>query len=121
MDGKFLTKETNELISQFLFKLLNKKVPFFLRFVLKKLIGIVLSFAGKYADKVIPDKVDALINKAINQLFKKDYDNAAISIATVENIMIDIPRISEDYEQKAFLSSTEVLINLIKNSSVKRI
>lgn len=120
MDGKFLTQQTEDLVAKFLYNLTVQKVPFFLRFVLKKIISIVLAFVGKYADKVIPDAVDNYINIAITELFKGNYDAASLAIGTAGNMLVDIPKIDEDYEQKAFVNASELLVNLIKNSIKNR-
>lgn len=113
-DGKIFTKETTDLIVKAISDGLSKKVPFFARPLLKPAVKIAVNTLSKYGDKVIPDKVDDLINEAITLGFAKDFDGAAEAIGEAGDMLVNIPGIDDEHEKKLFISIAQAIVNGIE-------
>lgn len=115
MDGKFLTKETTDLVVKLIFSLFKAKIPWFFRGIAKQVLQVGIKLLNKGADKIIPDKADAFVNLAIQSGNKGDWDAAAIFIAKAENVIIDLPHLTESQEEKFFAANTNTLVQGIKS------
>ena len=114
-DGQVFTPETKELIVDAAFDGLKPKVPFWLRPFLKPALKALLNFLDKQGDKIIPDKVDKLINLAIKLVIEGDYDGASYHAAEALNIVVDLPLIDEDTEHNMFRDAVRLIIRIIQD------
>lgn len=113
MDGKFLSKVTKALIVSFLLGLFIKKIPWYLRKIVKVVVPIVINVIDKYADKVIPDKIDPLINMAITAIDKGDYDKAGQATGVALDMLVEIQNVSGIKKRNAFVTGAQLLFDLI--------
>ena len=113
-DGKFLSKETTELVANILYEKVKEKLKWWMRGIVKQGLKLALSLLNKGADKIIPDSVDIHINLAIQYGYAKELDKAVEQIAMAENILIDIPNIDEAQEYKTLHANTYAIVQNIK-------
>lgn len=114
MNGKFLTKETTGLVVDVINESVNNKVPFFLRPLVKPALNVGMNLFNKYADKIIPDKIDALINSSITKAHAGDWNGAAKDIGIAGDSLVDIKFINDENEEKLFVSIAQSLVQGIK-------
>lgn len=116
-DGKFLTEKTVDLVSDTIIEKYRVKLPWYMRrFGIPKIIlKAIFNFLNKGADKIIPDRADALINQAVQQGNAGDWDSATISLAKAENIIFDISKeMGEEEEYEWFFANTNMIVKNIK-------
>ena len=113
MDGKFLSKETKALIVAFLIGLFIKKIPWIFRGIAKAIVSAVINIADKYADKVIPDKIDPLVNAAITAIDEGNYDKAGQATGIALDMLIKIQNVNGITKRNAFVTGMQLLFDLI--------
>ncbi len=112
-DGKVFTEETKELLIKTAVE--GIKVPFWAKPFLKPALRATLSFIEPKADKVVPDKIDPLINNAITATIEGDYDRASNQAAVALNMVVDIPLVGEVTEHQMFQDAVRLIIRVIQN------
>jgi hypothetical protein len=113
-DGKFLTPKTTDSLIGLIADELKPKVKWWLRGFVKQGLKIAFTYLNKGGDKIIKDEADFYVNKAVNEGIDGKWDEAALSIAKAENIIFDVPNMSEDQEEKMFYANTNMIIQNIK-------
>jgi len=113
MDGKVFTKETKDLIVKVGDDII--KLPFYAEPLDGPALRILINFIDTKADKFIPDNIDPIINSAITLALNGELDGASIEIGTAINLVVDIPLLDEDHEQKLFVDGTSFILSLINN------
>ena len=115
-DGKVWTKETTQLIVDYLYSRFKEKIPWYLKSISKVILKTVIQFANKFGDKHIPDKVDPLINTAIVAISEKHWDTAGQAIGLAADELVSIKRISGQHKKNAFVAVTMALTDLLKST-----
>jgi hypothetical protein len=116
-DGKFLTEKTVKLVSDTIIEKYRVKLPWYMRRfgISRAILNAIFSYLNKAADKVIPDRADSLINRAIQQANAGDWDSATVSIAKAENIIFDISKeMGEEEEYEFFFANMNMIVKNIK-------
>ena len=114
-DGKFLTAKTVDLLIDTILKKYKKSVKWYIRSFLKPLLRLVFDYLNKGADKLIPDKADALINQAVQQGNAGHWNLATKSLAKAENLIFDISKeMDEDEEYEWCYANTNMIVKNIQ-------
>ena len=117
-DGKFFKDETKDLIVKVGDKWI--KLNPLGEIVDGPAIRILVNAVDKLGDKYIPDQYDTAINDAVTKVLEGDYDGASDDIATLENLLIDIPFTDEDTEAQIFKAANDFLLALLKDFIAKQ-
>lgn len=115
-DGKVWTKETTQLIVDYLFSLFSGKIPWYLRAIAKIVMKTIIQFANKFGDKHIPDRVDPLINSAIVAIHNKQWNTAGQAIGLAGDELVKIKRISGQHKKNAFVAVAMALTDMLKDT-----
>ncbi len=114
-DGKFLAPKTVDLLIDTILKKYKKNVKWYIRRFLKPLLKLAFDYLNKGADKIIPDKADALINLAVQQGNAGDWDSATVTIAKAENLIFDISKeMDENEEYEWCFANTNMIVKNAK-------
>ena len=113
MDGKFLTTETKKLAVAFLLSLFVKNISWIFRGIAKTGVSLVINIADKYADKVVPDRIDPLINIALTSLNDGNLDKAGQATGTALGMLVEIQNVSGIKKRNAFVTATQLLFDFI--------
>ena len=116
MDGKVWSKETTQLIVDYLFSKFKAKIPWFLKGIAKKILKTIIQLLNQYGDKVIPDRVDPLINTAIQSINSGNWDAAGQAIGVAADEIVTIKRIKGQHQTNAFIGVAMALTDLLKNT-----
>jgi hypothetical protein len=108
MNGEVFTKETVTLLKGWIGDAIKDKVPFMLRAVIKPTIGIGLNVLNKYADRIVPDRVDTYINGAVVELEKGNYDLAGQFVGKGLDALAE--KVKGDTVKEKFFTSIGVTI-----------
>ena len=111
MDGKFLTYETKDIIVKVLDELTNVGIFEPLE---KTAYRIALNQVDKYADKVVPDEYDALINNVATLALNKQYEEAAGEAGKIIDGLINIEAVSDDIEKLVFVDGLKFIVRQIQ-------
>jgi len=114
-DGKIWTKETTELLVDIAYDAFGKKVPFFLRGLVKPALRMIIKLINEKADKVVPDKIDTFVNDAIVKASNKDFEGAATDIALAGDLLVDIPVLDNEQEKKLFITIATAIVQAVEN------
>lgn len=114
MDGIFLSEETSKMVVDVIHDSVAKKVPFVIRGLVKPAIRIGMNMLNKYADQVIPDKIDGLINSAIQKANSGDWIGASVDIGEAGDALVDIKYLDDANERMLFVSIAQSLVQGIK-------
>jgi len=114
-DGKIWTKETTELLVDIAYDAFGKKVPFFLRGLVKPALRMAIKLINEKADKVVPDKIDTFVNDAIVKASNKDFEGAATDIALAGDLLVDIPVLDNEQEKKLFITIATAIVQAVEN------
>lgn len=114
MDGKVFSKETEERIVFLVADAVKGKVPLIVRPLVKPAVGIVVGIVNKQLDKVIPDKIDGLLNEAFKYGDKDQWDLAADKVGEAADMLVDIPLVDDNKEKELFVSIAQVIVNAVK-------
>lgn len=117
-DGKIFTQKTKSLIVKTAYS--GIKVPFWLKPFVKPAIKVALNFIEKQGDKIVPDKIDYLINNSISETINGNYDKASNQAGIALNMVIDIPMIDETTEHNLFSDGIRLIIRVIQDWIEKR-
>jgi hypothetical protein len=111
MDGKFLTDKTKDALVEVLDELTSVGI---FEIVEKPAYRIVLSQVDKYADKVVPDEYDKLINDAALLALNKQYAEAAEVVGTIIDGLVNIEALSDDVEKLVFVDGLKFIVHQIQ-------
>ena len=113
-DGTVWKSSTTDLLVDIISKAVKPKVPFLARGLVKPAVKIAIKTVNKYSDKVVPDKVDTLVNDAIVKASEKDWDGAAECIGLAGDMLVDIPQIDDEHERQLFVIIAQALVQGVK-------
>lgn len=76
---------------------------------------LAINIADKYADKVIPDKIDPLVNTAILAIDEKDFTKAGQATGIALDMLVQIQNVNGIKKRNAFVTGMQLLFDLIDN------
>lgn len=111
MDGKFLTDSTKDVVVDVLDALTNVGV---FEIIEKPAYRIVLNQVDKYADKVVPDKYDVLINELAVLALNKQYEEAAEKAGLIIDGLVNIEAVDDAIEKLVFVDGLKFIVRQIQ-------
>lgn len=111
MDGKFLTKETKDNLIDLFDDLTTLGIW---EVVERPAYSIILNQIDKYADKIVPDYLDAEINTVCNLIMDKQFDEAAIVAGEVIDSLVDIKRLTDEVEKLLFVDGLTFIVRQLQ-------
>lgn len=118
MNGKVLTKETKVQIVKVLDDAI--KLPFYIEPFDAIALNTLLNLVDRYADKVVPDELDANLNAAIQLALGGEEEKAIEMVVSIANALVDIPLLDEDTEQEIGINAMKLIISFVKDWITKR-
>lgn len=109
-DGKFLTDETKDVLVDVLDGLTKLGI---LEPLERPAYRIVLNQIDKYADKVVPDEFDELINSAAQLALNEEYEAAAGIVGQILDDLIDLEKVEDTTEALIFVDGLKFIVRQI--------
>jgi len=111
MDGKFLTKDTKKNIIEILDGLTNLGI---FEIVEKPAYTLILNQIDKYADKVVPDEYDNMINDISELALNGYYEKAAEKAGIIIDGLIDFEKVNDSIEKLVFVDGLKFIVRQIQ-------
>jgi len=109
-DGIVFSEETSALLKDWIGDALKPKVPFIVRGLVKPTLGITIGLISKYADKIVPDKVDMYINDAITKAKDGDFDGAGCAVGAGIEVLVSAKSEAGSVKEKFFVNVGETIM-----------
>lgn len=114
MDGQVFTKETKDLIVEVVVDLAKDKVSWYIKPFVKPAVKMAIDFVDLKADKIIPDKVDKLINEMITSALNGNFDKATVAASKASSQLIQLEKVESGVVQEAIVAVLKLIVALIK-------
>lgn len=111
MDGKFLTEKTKDGIIEVLDEL--TKLGMF-ELIERPAYRIILNQIDIYADKIVPDEYDTLINETITLALSGEYELAAGKAGEIIDGLVNIEAVNDDIEKLVFVDGLKFIVRQIQ-------